>query len=101
MEAVETYCRSLNGLGEDGEVIQALFDEEPDDAVRVEEEVASASVLVANDSEQGLELRGLREREDGRRERGRCRLRGRCVVQNHGRCAIGEKCGCEGSKSAR
>ena len=56
MEAVETYCRSLNGLGKDGEVIQALFDEEPDDAVRVEEEVASARVLVADDSVEGFEL---------------------------------------------
>ena len=56
MEAVEAYCRSLNGLGEDGEVIQALFDEEPDDAVRVEEEVASARVLVADDGVERLKL---------------------------------------------
>ena len=84
MEAVDAYCGGLHRLGDDGEVVEALLDEETDDAVGVEEEVASASVLVADDGEESLELRGLREREDGGREGGRGRLRGRCVMEDHG-----------------
>ena len=63
-----TYCRRLYGFRYDWEMIETFLDKKTDDSIRVEEEVASARVLVADDSEQGLELRGLREREDGRRE---------------------------------
>lgn len=84
MEAVDAYCGCLDDLRDDGEMVEALLDEEADDAIGVEEEVASAGVLVADDGEEGLELRGLWEREDGRWERGGIRLRGRCVMEDHG-----------------
>ena len=62
VEATNAYSGCLDRLGDDGEVIEALLDEQADDAVRVEEKVASAGVLVAYDREQGLQLCSLRER---------------------------------------
>ena len=63
------YSGCLDGLGDDREVVQAFFDEQPNDTVRVEEEVASTGVLVPDDGVEGLQLRCLREGEDGGRHR--------------------------------
>ena len=50
-------------------MVEALLDKEPDDAVRVEEEVAAARLLVADDGVEGLELGRLREAVHRGRER--------------------------------
>lgn len=77
------YSGCLDRLGDNGKVIEALFDEQTDDAVGVEEEVASASVFVPDDGVQGLQLRGMREREDRGRERCRGGLGGRRGFDDH------------------
>jgi len=51
----------LHGLGDYGEMVETLFDEETDDAVGVEDEVAAVGVFVADHGEEGDKLRGLRE----------------------------------------
>ena len=40
--------RGGDGVLDDGEVVEALFDEEPDDAVGVEDKVGAGGVLVAD-----------------------------------------------------
>lgn len=42
-------------------MVEALLNEDPDDAVQVEKEVSAAHLLVADDGEEGLELCRLRE----------------------------------------
>lgn len=42
-------------------MIEPLFDKEPDDSVRVEEEVAAAGLLIADDGIESLELGRLWE----------------------------------------
>ena len=73
-------------------MVEALLDEEPDDAVGVEEEVAAAGVLVPYDGVQGLQLRRLGQREDGGRERrGRGLGGGRVLADHHVNKVVSEK----------
>ena len=51
-------------------MVQTLFDEQTDDAVRVEEKVSAGGILVADDGVEGFELGCLWEGEDGGREGG-------------------------------
>lgn len=44
-------------------MVQALLDEKTDDAIRVEQEVASRRLLVTNDGVQRLKLCGVRQCE--------------------------------------
>lgn len=83
---VQSPSGSLYGLGHDGEVVEALFDEETDDAVGVEEKIAAAGVLVPDDRVQSLELGCLWEGEDGGWQRGGRGLRGGGCFEDHGRC---------------
>lgn len=62
--ARDTHRRRLHGLRHDGEVVQALLDEQADDAVRVEQKIAARGVLVADDGVERLKLRGGREGDD-------------------------------------
>ena len=48
-------------------MIQALFDEQTNDAVGIEDEISSRRVLVPNNRVQRLQLRGSTERKHGRR----------------------------------
>ena len=64
-----THSGCFDGLGADGKMVEALLDEATNDAVRIEEEVAPTGVLVSDDGVQCLELGGLWEGEDGRRQR--------------------------------
>ena len=52
-----------DGLLDDGEVVEAFFDEEPDDAVGVEDKVCAGGALVADhtfEGEKALRLAGVR-----------------------------------------
>ena len=80
----DTHCRCFDRLWDHRQVVQALLDQEPNNPVRVEQEVPPAGVLVSDDGVEGLELGGLREREDVWRKRGGRALRGRCVLDKHG-----------------
>ena len=64
-------------------MVEALFDEETDDAIGVEEEVAPAGLLVADDGVERLELGGLGEGEDRGREGGGRGLGRRRVLEDH------------------
>ena len=58
---IDTHRWCDNRLGDYGEMIEPLFDKEPDDSVRVEEEVAAAGLLIADDGIESLELGRLWE----------------------------------------
>lgn len=55
-------------------MVQPLFDQQPDNPIRVEEEIAPAGILVPDDRVQRFELRCLRECKDAGRDRGGARL---------------------------
>lgn len=87
---VVAHRRRLDGLRDNGEVVEALLDEEADDPVAVEEEIAPGCVLVPDDGEESLELwRGL-EGEDG----------GRKLFGHFGKMGS-EGCGCGGKEEGR
>ena len=46
--------RGGDGMLNSGEVVESLLDEETDDAIRVEDEVGTLCVLVADNPEAGL-----------------------------------------------
>ncbi len=50
-------------------MVQPLLHQQPDDAIRVKQEVASGRVLVPDDRVERLELRGLRQGEHRRWQR--------------------------------
>ena len=54
-----THRGCLDRFGNNREMVQALLDQEADDAIGVEEKVAPTGVLIPDDGVQGLELRGL------------------------------------------
>ena len=59
----------LDGPRYDRQMIQPLLYQQPDDAIRVEQEVTPQRVLVPDDRVERLELRGLRQGEHRRRQR--------------------------------
>lgn len=64
-------------------MVETLLDEESDDSIGVEEEIAATGLLVADDGVKRLELGSLREGEYRRGEGGGRRLgRGR-VLEDH------------------
>lgn len=65
---VGAHRRRFDGLRDHGEVVKTLLNKEADDPVAVEEEVAPGRVLVPDDGEEGLELWGGLEGEDGGRK---------------------------------
>ena len=44
----------LDGAGDCREVVQAFLNQEPNDAIRIEDEVGTSRVLVANDAVDAL-----------------------------------------------
>lgn len=53
---MRTYRRGLDRFRHYREVIQSFFDKQSDDSVRVEQKVASGSILVADDGVERLQL---------------------------------------------
>lgn len=49
-------------------MVQALFDEQTNDAVRIEDEIPARRVLIPNNRVQRLQLRSSTERKHGRRD---------------------------------
>ncbi len=66
-------------------MVEALLDEQADDAVGVEEEVAAGGALVADDGVEGLELGGVGEGGDRGRDGGGGARRGGEYLRRHGR----------------
>lgn len=50
------YRGCLDRFWDDGQVVESFFHEQPDDSVRIEEEVAARSSFVPDDRVQRLEL---------------------------------------------
>ena len=61
------YGRCFDNFGHNRQLIQALFDEQTNDAVRIEDEISPRRVLVPNNRVERLQLRGSTERKHGRR----------------------------------
>ena len=69
MRADSTYGGRLYRLWHDGEMVQTLFHEQPDDAIGVKEKVPAVGRSVSDDRVQGFELSGPGKRKHGRRQR--------------------------------
>ena len=55
----DTHCRCFDRLWDHRKVVEAFLNQEANDAVRVEQKVTTAGVLVPDDRVQGLQLRCL------------------------------------------
>ena len=65
VQGARAYSGRFDNPRHNRQVVQALFDEQTDDAVGIEDEIAPGGVLVPDDGVQRLELRSPTEREYG------------------------------------